>query len=205
VTSTEPSPTSAQPPTSSPAQQREVVAKPKRGSETAWDMIRSIGLILVVVAVTLIFVPGLLHPTKSDKFPAVDYSSYVSGFRQVTGHAALVPSPQPSGWKANAGTLNGPKATERFHVGFAVPGTQYAGLDESVGPMSMLVSTVLGKRGLTVTGSTHIDGAVWTTRLSARGEPALTRTVNGVNVVVTGSATGVQLEQLVGALQPATS
>jgi hypothetical protein len=166
-------------------------------------MVRSIGLIIAVVAVTLIFVPGLIHPSNSDKFPAVDYSSYVAGFKTVTGQSAFVPTPQPSGWKANAGMLNGPAATEHLHVGFVVPGSQYAGLDESVGGMSSLVRTVLGKPGLAVTGSTQIDGATWQARKSSRGELAITRRANGVNIVITGSAGGEQLELLARSLQPA--
>jgi hypothetical protein len=168
-------------------------------------MVRSIGLIVVVTAVTLIFVPGLIHPSSKDKFPAVDYSSYVSGFHQVTGKTALVPTPVPSGWKANAGTLTPPAAIEHLHIGFVVPGSQYAGLDESVGPMSTLVSKVLGKAGLTVTGSTQLDGATWQARKSSRGELAITRRADGINVVITGSASGVDLEHLAESLQPAGS
>jgi hypothetical protein len=179
------------------------IVKPKRGSETMLDMTRSIGLILVVLAVTLVFVPGLLHPNNSDKFPAVDYSSYVSGFKTVTGKPALIPLPQPSGWKANAGTLTGPAAIEHLHVGFVVPGSQYAGLDESVGPMDALVSKVLGTRGLATTGSTPINGATWQARTSARGEIAITRRTGGVNIVITGSATAEQLETLAASLRPA--
>ncbi|MBV9486962.1 MAG: DUF4245 domain-containing protein [Frankiaceae bacterium] len=192
--------TSTEPPRSEPTQ----IEKPRRGSETGLDMVRSIGLIIVVTAVTLIFVPGLLHPSKSDRMPPVDYSSYVAGFHQVTGKAALVPTPAPASWRANAGTLTGPASTERLHVGFVVPGAEYAGLDESVGPMATIVKRVLGKQGLAVTGSTQIEGRTWQSRESSRGELAITRRAAGVNIVITGSARGEDLELLAASLRPAS-
>jgi hypothetical protein len=154
----------------------------------------------VVVAVTLLFVPGLIHPGKSDRFQPVDYSNYVAGFHTVTGKSALTPQPAPAGFAANAGRLTGPAASEHLHIGFAVPGTKYAGLEESVAPMSTLVASVLGARGTTVTGHTQIAGATWQSRISARNEVALTRRVNGISIVITGNATGEQLESLAAAL-----
>jgi hypothetical protein len=182
--------------TEDPAQ----VTAPRGMGGTVWDMVRSIGLIVVIVALTLIFVPGLVHPSKSDKFPAIDYSSYVSGFRDVTGKPALTPVPVPSGWRATSGRLSGPAAAEHLHIGFAAAGSAYAGLEESVAPMSRFVTTVLGRRGATVTGTTQIAGADWQSRLSSRGELALSRRVAGVSVIVTGSAAGEQLELLAGSL-----
>jgi Protein of unknown function (DUF4245) len=165
-------------------------------------MVRSLGVVAVIAAVTLIFVPGLFHPNKSQRFPAIDYSDYVSGFHQVTGRQALVPSSLPKGWAANAGMLTGPAAVEHLHVGWATPGANYAGLEESVGPMAAFVPTVLGVKGNRVTGSVLIAGQRWQTRTSSRGESSLSRTIDGVAVVVTGSATGAQLQDLAASLQP---
>jgi hypothetical protein len=179
-----------------------VARPPKRGRETAWDMVRSLGVVAVIAAVTLIFVPGLFHPSKADRFPAVDYSDYVSGFHQVTNRLALVPASLPIGWKANAGQLTGPAGLEHLHVGWATPESKYAGLEESVGPMAGFVPTVLGVRGNRVTGSVSIAGQTWQTRTSSRGEYSLSRTVNGIAVVITGSATDARLATLAAALHP---
>jgi hypothetical protein len=185
----------------------EVAKAPKRGRETAWDMARSLGLILVITAITLVFVPDLFHPGKSDRFAAVNYSEYVAGFRQVTGRPALVPDGLPTGWASNAGSLTGPAAAEHLHIGWGVPGAKYAGLEESVAPMAAFVSqsSVLGPQGAKVTGSTPIAGVQWQTRVSTRGEYSLSRTVDGVAVVITGSATKAQLQTLAALLQPARS
>jgi hypothetical protein len=176
------------------------VVRPKRGRESVADMVRSLGLIVVIVAVTLIFVPGLLHPGKSQRFPAVDYSDYVSGFHQLTGKAALTPSSLPSGWRANAGALTGTPATEHLHIGWAAPGTSYAGLEESVEPMPGFATSVLGARGARVTGQARIGGATWQTRTSSRGEYSLSRTVRGIAVVITGSGSDAELQLLAASL-----
>jgi Protein of unknown function (DUF4245) len=176
------------------------VARPKRGRETAGDMVRSLGLVGVVIAATLIFVPGLFHPSKSQLFPALDYSDYTAGFHQVTDKTALAPRSLPGGWKANAATLTGPAAAEHLHIGFAAPGTKYAALEESVENATAFAPAVLGARGGAVTGRVTIAGATWQTRMSSRGELALSRTIRGIAVVITGSATNAQLQVLAASL-----
>jgi len=164
-------------------------------------MVRSLGLIIVIVAVTLIFVPGLLHPSKSQQFPAVNYSDDAAGFRQVTGEAALTPQPVPSGWKANAEDLTGPAAAEHLHIGFAVPGAQYAGLEEGVAPPTTFARSVLGASGAIPVDHVTLGGVQWQVSNSSRGEYSLRRTVHGVTVIVTGSATVRQLQTLASSLR----
>jgi hypothetical protein len=177
------------------------VAPPKRGRETVADMVRSLGLVAVVIAATLIFVPGLFHPSKSQLFPTLDYSDYVSGFHQVTGKTALTPRSLPGGWKANAATLTGPVGVEHLHIGFAAPGTKYAALEESVQDVTGFAPSVLGARGATVTGRITIAEATWQTRTSSRGESSLSRTIRGIAVVITGSATNAELQLLAASLR----
>jgi hypothetical protein len=155
--------------------------------------------------VTLLFVPSLLHPSAKDKFPAFDASGLVAGFHDVTGHAALVPGSLPSGFTATSGTLTGPATTERMHIGYAAPGQSFAGLDESAGPTSDLVTTVLGAAGTTVKGTVRVDGVAWQRRISSRGEVALVHLSGGVTVVVTGSASLPSLVALAASLHPAQS
>jgi hypothetical protein len=177
------------------------IAVPKRGSETALDMVRSLGLIVVIVAVTLIFVPGLIHPGSSERAKPIDYSDFVSGFHQVTGRTALTPGSLPAGWAANAGDLTGPAAAEHLHIGFAVPGSEYAGLEESVAPAATFARSVLGDSGAIPIGPVTVGGASWAVSTSSRGEYSLRRTVRGVTVIVTGSASAQQLQTLAASLR----
>jgi hypothetical protein len=179
------------------------VAKPRRGRQTAFDMVRSVGLMVVVVGVTLLFVPSLLHPSAKDRFPAFDTSGLVAGFHDVAGAAALVPGTLPSGFRATSGSLTGPAATERMHIGYAAPGQSYAGLDETVGPTSGLVATVLGAAGTPVKGTVAVNGVAWQRRTSSLGELALVHRSGRIAVVVTGSASEPVLVALAASLRPA--
>jgi Protein of unknown function (DUF4245) len=176
------------------------VVKPKRAAATLLDMVRSLGVLVIVVAVTLIFVPELLHPNKSERFQAADYSDYVAGFQQVTGLSALVPTGLAKPWYANAGSLKYSGKTAHLHIGWVTPNKEYAALEESNGPASSFVTAVIGAPGLKVTGTQLINGSVWSRSVSAQGEGSLTRTTNGITVVITGSASLAQQEQLAASL-----
>jgi len=180
------------------------VARPKSLRDSLLDMARSLGLLAIIMAAVLFLTParGLIFPDQKDRMPPVDYSSVVSGFAQVTHHPALVPANLPSSWRANASSFFGnTPANAHFHIGWVTPGNQYAGLDETTGDPNGLISTVLGKRGATVTGTTTIGGAVWQLRISDMGERSLTRTVDGVTVVITGNGRIADINLLCASLR----
>lgn len=165
-------------------------------------MLRSFGLMAVVVGATLLFVPALLHPSAKDKFPAFDYSGIVEGFHQVSGVTPLVPGPLPSSWRPTAGTLTGTRDSEHMHIGYAAPGQSYAGLDESLVPTASLVSSLLGAAGARVNGRVSVDGVAWQRRTSSRGEVALVHRSGRIAVIVTGSASQPSLVALAASLHP---
>ena len=166
------------------------------------DMVRSLGLMAVIVGV-LLFIGAryLIAPGSADRMPAVDYTSVVQGFREVGGVPAVGPHGLPAGWRANAARLLQPTpGTEQMHVGWALPGSRYAGLDEATGNVDSVLSSVLGTRGQAVQGTTTIGGADWQTRTSSRGEEAFTRQAGRLLVIVTGNATDAQLRALAASL-----
>jgi hypothetical protein len=169
-----------------------------RGRQTVMDMVRSLGLVLLILGVTLIFVPDLFHPSKAARYPAATYSDVTSGFHEVTGEKALVPVLLPSGWKANAASLTGPAASEHLHIGWATPGSKYAALEESVAPPAQFIRAVLGPAGTVVEGVSVINQARWDVRTSSRGEYSLSRTDGNRVVVITGSA-GRQHQRILAA------
>lgn len=166
------------------------------------DMVRSLGLLLVVIAALLFIGPArsLILPSSKDKMQAVDYSGYVSGFNDISSTPALVPSGLPTSWRANAGRLDHTATTAHLHIGWAVPGTAFAGLDESTGSPAALLREVTGRSSLQSRGTTTIAGEPWTVRQSSRGETTYTRDANGLFVIVTGNATDAQLRLLAAAL-----
>lgn len=156
---------------------RDDVERPKRVSGTVLDMVRSLGLMLVIVAVTLVFVPGLLHPSKSQRVQSYDYSSYVEGFHQVTGITASVPVGLASGWYANSATLTHRHGNATLYIGWVTPTKKYAALYES-------------------------NSAPVTLTNKERNDRTLRRTIGTLHVVVTGSASTAELNRLADSLQP---
>lgn len=193
-------PLSGDAPAGDPARAVDVV-QPQRPAKTFTDMARSLGLMAVVIAALLLLGPArtLVFPG-SAKVQPVDYTHRVAAFKQVAG-TVLAPADLPSGWRANAATFDSTRRQARLHVGFATPGSRFAGLDESNGPAAQLVRRVLGARGARVTGTTTVAGETWELRRSQRGEEALTMTTGPLTVIVTGSATDPQLRTLAGSLR----
>lgn len=107
------------------------VVRPKRVTGTVLDMVRSLGLLIVIVGVTLLFVPGLLHPSKSQKVQPYDYRDYVTGFHQVTHQTAYTPRGLPSGWYANSANLTHHGSAATLYIGWVTPDNKYAALYES--------------------------------------------------------------------------
>ena len=166
-------------------------------------MVRSLGVMAVVVAITLIFVPGLLHPSKSQRFQPVRYSDYVDGFRQVTTLSAYVPVGLGSGWYANSANLTRRDGTAHLHLGFVAPNDKYLAIEESNGTANGFIRDVVGASGGRVLGQVVINGVSWVRSLSEKGETTLAHTTGGVTVVITGSGTLPQQQELAAALRRA--
>jgi hypothetical protein len=150
------------------------VASPKRVSATVLDMVRSLGLMLVIVAATLIFVPGLLHPSKSQRVQPVAYDDYVRGFRQVTGLDAATPA-SLDGWRANSARLTHKGASATLYIGWVSPSGKYAALYES--------------------NAAHIK-----IDASRPGDRSVHRKVGKLTILVSGSASPDELNQLADSL-----
>ena len=177
------------------------VIRPQRARFALADMVRSLGLIVVIILALLFIGPAraLIFPGK-DRMPAVDYTAAVKGFDDVTSSGAVVPSGLPPGWRANAANAENISGAPHLHIGWAVPGSAFAGLDEGTGDPNALLRSVAGRGALQVRGTTTITGATWSVRKSDRGETVLARNVNGTFVVITGNATNTELRLLAASL-----
>ena len=167
------------------------------------DMVRSLALMAVIVA-ALLFIGAryLIMPGAADRFPAADYSGVVQAFPRDAGGAVLAPTGLPKSWRANAARLTHPApSVTQLPIGWATPGSRFAGLDEANGDQSAFLTSVLGARGASVLGSTTIAGVVWQQRVSSLGEPALTRQVGKVTAVITGNVTDGELRLLAASLR----
>lgn len=179
------------------------IARPRRTRFALADMVRSLGLLVVVSAVLLFIGPArsLILPSNADRYPAVDYSGYVRGFVDDAHTAAIVPHGLSSSWRANAGALHTTAAATTLHVGWSVPGERFAGLDEGVGDPSAVFENSISRKSLTATSTTTIGGRQWSVGTSPRHETVLVGHFGRVLVVITGNATDAELHQLADALR----
>lgn len=158
--------------------------KRKRGRETALDMVRSLGLvILVIVPVWL-----LARAPSSDEaeIRVVDPAQAVEAFsRDAPG--VPVPGELPAGWRATSATYEGPG---RLRVGWVTPDGEYA--EYSTGTAAALDELVGQAQGLE---PLVVDGVSWDRHRDADGSLSLSRSYGGVTVVVgTLRATADQAE-----------
>ena len=169
-------------------------------------MLLSLALLMAVVGGFLLLVPRHHH----DPVQPVDYRGDLRIFAADAPFQVLAPAGLPADWKVTSFSTVPPdqpnKGTASLHMGIVVdqsPRT-YAALEESNEP----VGPFLDRIGVPpVTGSVMVTGNPWQVRRDDAGHTSLSRTANGVTVIVTdgggkGGATQQQLENLAGSLQP---
>lgn len=170
---------------------------------TVWDMVRSLGILLVIVGVIVVvrghYTGAAVHTV--DPVPAYDGASHVARF------TLSVPTGLPVSWRVTSARADVAEPGERrgpvtLHVGFLTPGEQYAQLTESDQPGLNSVDDQIAD-GARPAGAVDVAGARWQRWPSAKSdETVLVRQAGGVTYSVTGSASLPQLRQLAGSLAP---
>lgn len=161
--------------------------KKSRGRETAGDMVRSIGLIMVIV-VPIWF---LAQPPGSDAktIRVVDPTSDIRAFSQAAP-GVPVPGTLPTGWRATSSTLD-PGA---LRIGWVTPTGQYTEYDASTQPAAAFLPGITGS-GSEV-GTFRIGGVVWQQFSDGDGHTSLVREQPTGTVVVGGVRETTTLDEL---------
>jgi hypothetical protein len=207
----------AQPAASSAAEPADPAAPPRpaagavlrpsrRHTYTVGDMVRSLGLIMLITVVILLLGPGrrLIFPgDQAQPVPHASYGGNVRAAGQIAHRGFLAPSGLPDGWRStSARNSTDPQAPATLHIGFVTPRHEYAGVEESSGRAEPFLADKLGTGAERRRGTVDIGGQTWQRRTDSRGEAALTRTAGGLTTVVTGSAGLAELRTLAGSLHP---
>jgi hypothetical protein len=87
-----------------------------------------------------------------------------------------------------------------LEIGYLTPSSEYAGFVVSDDPRSDPVATALD--GAQEQGIVDVGGRTWTRSTTERDETALVHESDGVTVVVTGSASDDELEEVAAAVRP---
>jgi hypothetical protein len=153
----------------------EVVAKKKRGRESAGDMVRSLGLVLAGVVVIWFFA----QPPDSDEqaLRTVDPAGDIAAF-SADAPGAPVPGALPARWRPTSSARTADPRTLR--VGYVTPAEQYAEYAASTAPGALAELTGQGER-LEPVG---VDGVPWERYRDEDGSESLVRTYGPVTVVV---------------------
>jgi GNAT superfamily N-acetyltransferase len=182
--------TPAEPPDSVPR-------KRPRGFETVGDMVRSLALVLVVVAVVVLLT---VRDEPQQQSAPVDFTAQLATARDQATYDVLAPVGLGRGWRATSarGSTDGNAVT--WHLGLVTPSEAYAAVEQSDGQRPTFVDQFASgsKRAGTVT----IAGVTWTRLAGGAPEPrALQRTSGEATTLVAGSASWAELRRLATSLR----
>jgi len=158
---------------------------PSRARQNAFDMLRTLAVVLVVVIPLWFFGQGSEEDTLAIRpvDPTTAYRAYVADTN------GPVPGPLPSGWVA---TVTDARTTAGVvRVGYVV-GEHYLEWQGSTGTAFLLAATDEGRR----TGSVVIGGSTWETWVSESGAESLVLRRGNATVLVGGFRETASTEEL---------
>jgi hypothetical protein len=176
----------------------------RRGFETVGDMLRSLGVVLAAVAVILL-ITLRSHPAA---VKVVDASEARQAARVEAKFSAEEPAGLSTRWRLTSARFEpaivSPIGADIWHLGWVTPLNRYAALEQSDGPATLLVRTVLDGARRTGSGSGPFAGwQRWSG--SPSSWQAYVLPVGSSTLVIFGSASDAELAQLVSSLQPAVA
>jgi Protein of unknown function (DUF4245) len=201
-------PTSSRPQDDAPAEATaEVAPAPSPAIQranrmSAANMLRSL-LPLVVICLVLVGWQSLQE--KADEgVRVVDPSSAVQLAAARASYTVPVPEGLGDDYRPTSARTDAGNAGEgdpvTLEIGYLTPSEEFAGFvvsdDRRVAPLAAVLD------GAEEQGTVELGGSTWTRETTQRGETALVRTVDGVTVVVTGSAGDEELETVAAAVEP---
>lgn len=161
-------------------------------------MVRSVVVLVALLGVVVLY-QRFYTSAAPDYTAPVDVASSLTQARDAAPFEVLAPVSLPAGWRATSVRYT-PDASPRWHIGYLTPEGAYAGLEqENVSPAQLVQDAAPGTSRV---GEVDVAGTTWQLRTDEeRGETTLVRVVGDTAVVVTGSASQAELEQLAAALR----
>lgn len=168
----------------------------KRGTETIGDMVRSMLVVLIPVALVAGFV-GLVRPSTAE-VREVDWERTLEIARESADFAVLGPDDLPEGWTATrvayeAGASAGDDA---WRLNAVTDDGEYVGLVQRPGELDRVVRVELPD--FTSDGTSLVDAETWQRYVEVADDPAdhaLVQQVDDTVVVVLTSATDYSLAE----------
>jgi hypothetical protein len=174
------------------------VAADKRGNKTVRDLVLSLMVLSVVVAVIYLFVP---HDSDADPVKPIGYSVELGQARRDAPFEVAGPEGLGAQWRATSVSYSATDPHKvSWHLGFVDPEQQYVAVEQSnAAPGAFIAEVTLGAHR---DGSRTVSagGHVWE-RWTGKRYTALVRKEQGVTTIVLGTGPDGQLTQMAAALR----
>ena len=169
----------------------------------AANMARSL-LPLVLICLVIVWWTSFRQSADVQPIREIDPSSTVDLAAARAGYQVLVPQGldeeyRPTSARTDAGDAGGGDPVT-LQIGYVTPSEEFAGFVVSDDRRADAVAGVLD--GAQDDGTVEVQGESWTRSTTEKDETALWREVDGVIVVVSGSASDAELETVASAVEP---
>lgn len=168
--------------------------------QTVGDMVRSLVVVLAVVGVILL----VTWRPQPDPVRSIDPASALASAQAAVEYPIAYPAELPSGWRPTSARFEvtpGSAPDPAWQIGYVTPADAYAQIGQSATLNPDFIAEQTG--GGTPTGRTEdIDRLTWQWFDDGEATEALVTIVDGVTVVVSGTAGRSELITLARALPP---
>ena len=163
-----------------------------RGRETAYDMVLSMGAVILTVALILII---SWRPQKAVT-PTVDYKAAVANAKMQQTWPIVIPAKMPNGYVATSARFEpesyGAAGQVRWYLGFQTADHNFISLWQTDGPTKKVVAAA--SNNASCSGVTEIAGTGWT---KCEVEDPITRAIyktdGKVTTIVSGTTSWEEL------------
>ena len=173
----------------------------KRGRETAYDMVLSLGAVFIAIAVVLILTWRPHHQAVQ----AVDYAGQQELALSVANWPVLIPNEIPKGYEVTSARFEpesyGEKGNTRWYLGFTNKNQEFISLWQSDGYLSKVQAAATNNGDCP--DSVTIGGQVWQKCIATKPETrALVLKQDHIIYAVSGTASFEDLTNFTNSLIP---
>ncbi|MEU6810218.1 DUF4245 domain-containing protein [Streptomyces sp. NPDC046831] len=167
--------------------------------KSVWDMVLSLGLIVMAAGVIYLFIP---HDDHAPDIKRVDYGVELETARRASSYPVAAPVGLPETWKATSVRFQGDRG-DSWHLGFQDPEGQYVAVEQSTRSRAQFIDEA--SQGAHATKTTQkIDGRTWTRYTGGRYDALVlerTGSSDSPTTVVAGTASFARLTTMADALE----
>ncbi|HEV2638507.1 MAG TPA: DUF4245 domain-containing protein [Actinocrinis sp.] len=172
--------------------------------QSARDMVFSLGVIAVPIAVVMVLLPTSGPASPVSSISPADFQGTLAAARAGEPFPVLAPTSVPAGWQLTSANYTEPGASAAdWHIGYYISASSFAEVEQTTEKIGEFLQDQ--KADAQQVANVQINGVTWqeyTGTTPTALQTVLVRTATGsVTDLVAGSAPLAQLEQLAGSLQ----